>query len=494
LENRRVLAVTVNTFADFIDGSILDGSVTLRDAIDRAPANETIDFDVALNGATITLDRELGELAFAKSLTIDASLLPNGITIDGDDQSSNLGDGIRIFNITAFGDTTPLVTLIGLKLTGADAFGGSAIQSTAMLRIEDCEFVDNSLRAIWVNVAGTGQRDVLTVLNSVIDNNGAGISVISGTSSAPTSDSIEIINSTITGNDFGTNGGGIYANLYGASLMVQDSTISLNGGGPLGGGIGAKLQGGAQLTITNCDLSENIAGKGGGLYAFLSAATLDINGGTSFADNSAVGGGGIALETDWPGGNSSIEIADSAITGNKLIGSGIGGGGLYGMFDAGVSLSITRTTISNNRAYYGSGGGIRLSMPYAYGGSGSQYGTSVELDKVVITGNTAANFGGGFCAGVSSGSVSIIDSVIRDNEATLSGGGLCFFLHGSTEGPTTLTIGGSEISENTAGEDGGGLAVFAKASGAEMGVYNSTISGNDATAVGALKSRQILMT
>jgi hypothetical protein len=45
LERRELLSITVNTLVDERDGNIIsDGDVSLRDAIELAPAGETIDF------------------------------------------------------------------------------------------------------------------------------------------------------------------------------------------------------------------------------------------------------------------------------------------------------------------------------------------------------------------------------------------------------------------------------------------------------------------
>ena len=46
LEDRRLLSITVNTLIDEADGSIVDGDISLRDAIAAAAPGETIDFSV----------------------------------------------------------------------------------------------------------------------------------------------------------------------------------------------------------------------------------------------------------------------------------------------------------------------------------------------------------------------------------------------------------------------------------------------------------------
>ena len=129
---------------------VVPGTIHCAEAIrDADPAGETIDFDPnIMNGGTISLlpGPDFGEIEFDKNLTIDASMLPDGITIDGDDPDDDLpeeeqehSNGIRIFNITdgTNGTNPPLVTMIGMTLTGADPrsdsdFGeGGAIRSNA---------------------------------------------------------------------------------------------------------------------------------------------------------------------------------------------------------------------------------------------------------------------------------------------------------------------------------------------------------------------------
>src|SRR5262245_53599574 len=73
LEDRRLLAVVVSTLVDEADGSIVDGDISLRDAIALAPSGETISFNPALTSggpATIQLTN-LGELVIGKNLTIN---------------------------------------------------------------------------------------------------------------------------------------------------------------------------------------------------------------------------------------------------------------------------------------------------------------------------------------------------------------------------------------------------------------------------------------
>jgi hypothetical protein len=139
-ESRRMLATfTVTSPADNqIAG---DGFLTLREAIVAANQDgdpvTIINFSTnpahGLNGATITLtegDPFTGvNLRITEQMTIDASMLPDGITIDasGNDSDPNTVDqgGTGIFSIdVSFGvGEIKMVTLKNLTLTGGDDTG-----------------------------------------------------------------------------------------------------------------------------------------------------------------------------------------------------------------------------------------------------------------------------------------------------------------------------------------------------------------------------------
>ena len=87
LEDRRLLAITVNTLVDEVDGSIIDGDISLRDAIAASPAGGTINFSVTgtINlalGRVVVQDRIL-QGPGAAQLTINANQLSGVFTTDG---------------------------------------------------------------------------------------------------------------------------------------------------------------------------------------------------------------------------------------------------------------------------------------------------------------------------------------------------------------------------------------------------------------------------
>ena len=97
---------------------------------------------------------------------------------------------------------------------------------------------------------------------------------------------------------------------------------------------------------------------------------------------------------------------------------------------------------------------------------------SLTLQNSTITGNTAAQSGGGIWASANAGgTTTIANCTISANYASYQGGGVFV----QTAGGAT-TIQDSTISNNVAGQNGGGVAVWTY-SGSAM-IQRSTISGN----------------
>jgi predicted outer membrane repeat protein len=237
LEDRRVLsAVTVSTVADVIDGNIngipqlianpgADGKISLREAITAAnfaQDSDTITFDPAVFNTPKTINLTQGQLSISESVTIDASMLQDGIAIDAgggtDGVVGNL-DGIRIFDITdpSFGSAPPLVEFIGLTLTGADSsLQGGAIYSAARLNLQDCTIEDNAAYNGGGAILSTASLDIE---NCTVKNNNC-------TSVAGSLSSI-----------YG-GGGLLYFGVNESSINIHDSMI-IDNSGRVSGGINA---------------------------------------------------------------------------------------------------------------------------------------------------------------------------------------------------------------------------------------------------------------
>jgi hypothetical protein len=140
-----------------------DGFGSLRRALldaDTLTGSATISLASSLSGQTITL---ASELSIARNVTIDATVLPGGLTLSG-------GGVTRIFSVGA-GSTN---TLTGLAITGGNGTGssgyGGAIRNAGTLILNRCALTENSTYAggAIYNPDGT-----LTMTNCTLAGNSA---------------------------------------------------------------------------------------------------------------------------------------------------------------------------------------------------------------------------------------------------------------------------------------------------------------------------------
>ena len=206
-------------------------------------------------------------------------------------------------------------------------------------------------------------------------------------------------------------GGGIYIAGTGELTLNGSNTISYNYAAVYGGGIYI----GADVDLTACVVKNNLASRGGGIFA---------GGGNSTMDDTC-------------------EIA-SNVANKEGATSSCQGGGIC-LNAIGKTFTMTGGKISGNSAVNldasnkGEGGGV-----YAYGGT-------FKMEAGEISGNTASGNGGGI--NIANGaSLSIEDGKISGNSAD-NGGGLYTTLGGSDQ----VQINGGEISENHAASQGDGI-------------------------------------
>jgi parallel beta-helix repeat protein len=254
--------ILVTTLADENDPNGNPGAgLSLREAVRLANAGATIGFDPSLSGQSIVLT--LGsEIVLGKNVSIDASSLPNGITIDGGAGSN------RIFSIPA-GQVVTLkhMTLTGGGGTGATGSGrGGAIHNaSSSLTLTDCSFQGNSASF------GGGIYNAFsspTINNFSLQGNssttaGGGIF---NTSSSPT-----LTNCSFQGNSATSSGGGIY-NASSSSPTFTNCSFQGNSATSSGGGI---YNASSSPTLTNCSFQGNSTSNlGGGIYNASSSPTL----------------------------------------------------------------------------------------------------------------------------------------------------------------------------------------------------------------------------
>lgn len=296
------LTLVVDTLTDELDGSVVDGDVSLRDALAAIAEGGTITFSNTLAGQIITLNGTA--LNITKAVTIDGET--NNITISGNNTT-------RLFKIDdSDAGNTIAVSLSGLTFTQGFANNGSS---------------DGDGGAIW-NV------ESLTLSNSIVTGNtaaddGGGIR----NDGTLTLDNSQITHNTSTGTSTTSGGGGII-NTTSGTLTISDSTFSgnsaLNGGG---------IRNDGALVISNSTLNNNQANGTDGGGALVN--TFNISGGalataqvinTTISGNTATStGGGISVR----GGT--VTVRNSTIVSNTATTTG---GGISGIGTANLSNSI----------------------------------------------------------------------------------------------------------------------------------------------------------
>jgi hypothetical protein len=431
LEERRLLAITVDSLLDEADGSLNDGDISLRDAIALAPANETIDFSPDLtSGGAAAIQLTLGELTINKSLTIQgpgADLLTIDASANDPTPLENNGDGSRVFHIDDLTVALRNVLISGLRLTGGDSSGaGGAIVARENLTIVDSEITGNATTSTGIQGGGA---------------------IYSGTSTVR-ANSLTVRNSSLTGNLAVNSEGGAIRKRSG-SLTIEGCTIGDNSALYAGGGVAAS-DAGVVVKIADSNIDDNACHAryaydgGGGLFLFNAATTIT---GSTISGNSTLRFGGGIYQY-----RGSLTIMGGEISGNSARYSG---GGLR---NTGGSLNISGCTIANNSATYGDGGGLVAA-----------YGSGWTVSGSTITGNAARGTGGGIDS--RGNNLTLTDCTISDNSSTYGGGG---GVH-QISGVATLTR--SAISGNSVvnGIGGGVLGRYSRFS-----ISNSTLSNNSA--------------
>ena len=254
-------------------------------------------------------------------------------------------------------------------------------------------------------------------------------------------------------------------------VTVQLSGVTVQNGKTTGdgGGIDVSDTGAAStLTVQSCLITNNMAGSGNGFNygGGIAGDFTDIN----VVDSQVVGnevlgmngsGGGIA---DGKGGTGNVTVTDSLIADNSAAGGGGGGIGLP--FEDTGSLTVTGSTIKDNTltgANLGGGGGIFAETIGA-----------VSITNTTIEGNTSLADGGGFSESFDSPKNLVLSNdTIENNQSTQgNGGGIAY------ETAHNLTIQNCTLSGNTASKAGGGL--FLGNSVISLTLQDSTINGNTA--------------
>lgn len=235
--------------------------------------------------------------------------------------------------------------------------------------------------------------------HTVIDGGQAGsvVKFVNGEKTSSILDGFEITNGTGTQDTLvrGIAGGGIYCK--NTRPKLTNLLVVQNQADKGGGLFSSNVPSGQNLVLENVFLESNTAlVAGGGLFLQESHALMT---GCKINDNQAVGadGGGIY------GYVSSVTMAECAIIGNQ---SAFWGGGLVSLFGEGVTMQ--NTVVASNTAEV-TGGGLSIF-----------YGENAKLDllNTTIVDNTAVQgWGGGIYVAVDAVSHKITNSILWGNTA-----------------------------------------------------------------------------
>jgi uncharacterized repeat protein (TIGR01451 family) len=188
--------------------------------------------------------------------------------------------------------------------------------------------------------------------------------------------------------------------------------------------------------------------------------------GLTMAYGHPVGSGGAIFNQD-----AKLTVADSLLYANASgsAATGIAGGAIADNagYASGAQTTIVNSTVVNNSAAYGAGGGVA---------SSAQLGT---IRNSTIAGNTAATFGGGL---LSANGGLLQDSTVAGNYAYGSGGGIDEFGSGTPH----VTIENSLIGDNEAYVSGADLfggvefdTQFSLVENTGTATVNSTVMGSN---------------
>lgn len=282
----------------------------------------------------------------------------------------------------------------------------------------------------------------------------------------------EAIQSINTGVQFDQCGPGVHGQPlptgpYVITLLANDYTLSragadedANSTGDLDVNVSVTIQGvSAALTSINGGAIDRVLDidptNAANITVTLANVTVE-NGLAPVATN----GGGIRNQGD------TLQVQNSIIDDNTIqFGTGagqIGNGG--GIANSGGVMHIINSAITNNRLVNGGGGGIY-----------NELGGTVTIDNSLISGNRAS-VASGFASGggvsnSSNSTMDIVNSLITDNEADGFGGGLINFT-------ATMNIANSTVAGNRADSSGGGIRNTAALSMTHVTITNNIADFN----------------
>jgi len=484
LEDRRLLAITVDTLLDVVDDG--DGLTSLREAIATVNTTSEDEIDFSVTGKINLLS---GELEITDTLTITG---PGRdlLTIDAGGQSRAMNVPLNAGDLTLAGITLTGGRITGHNLHAADntySGGGIRFLSNGTLTITDSTISGNATEGDYARGGAVYTRFGQVALNhSTLSGNSTKGLRASGGGLFVDSSTVAITGSTVSGNwtegDY-ANGGGIYTDSTGSGdVTITNSQVNNNrteGSQAVGGAIGTLF---GDVTVTLSEVNGNV---GGGIHTIAGDVTLigsTLNRFTTEGEVTSGSGSGIRTDTG------AATLTNSTIRGRA--GEHLPGNGIY---STSGDVTLTDSMILDNWST-SPGAGIRansgsvmllrsrLDGNQVNGGQGEggairMLSGNLTLIDSTLTNNFVMDGRGADGGAVSSanGVVTIVGSTISNNGITgtyAKGGGI------SASGPLTIensTVSGNTTSSTRSRIRGGGIYA-----GGDLRMANSTVTGNSA--------------
>ncbi len=244
--------------------------------------------------------------------------------------ATTLINAINSANANAETDTIFLTADISLTAVNNPTDGSNGLPSiTSEIRIEGHGYTLSRAGAApnfrIFHVASTGNLTLthVTLSGGVADNQGGGIYVDGGT--------VNLINSTLSGNSGVTGAGGGIRGVNSSTVNLTNTTVSNNTSVSSGGGMRVDN---STLTVTNSTISGNVAGiiasgAGGGILGISSTITIQ---------NSTISGNSVGLGQGGIGATSgTITINNTIIADNQLFGGGVNNCGFGSLIVGGAN-------------------------------------------------------------------------------------------------------------------------------------------------------------
>ena len=417
---------------------------------------------LCLNGKTVTQttkeERHLVIAGGTEYAITDCNETAGGLTggyrTYGGSININTGAKLNLFAGKLYGNTSP------------DSEGGAIYlqentsANPAIFNMYGGEITDNTAKSGGaIRAAGTsqadGDRSQVNIYGGLIARNHA--TGQGGAIYASNNTVVNLLGGTIDSNSADADGGALRMYTY-AKLNLKGTDLTNNTSGVYGGAIFASY---AEIVMEAGNISGNTAVAGGGIM-MQTKSDMILNGG-AISGNTAGTSGGAGI---YVSSNTTFTMNDGVISGNKTEARG---GGIYFLrAEATLNGGVIEKNESGN-----TGGGLNVS------------GTTLEINKITISGNSANEGGGLYINRTSTGSddtlkyypstVTINDgALITGNKAPSNCGGMLI----ANEGVVVTMLGG-EISKNTS-KNGAGVMTWAGSTFILKGgkITNHKIAGN----------------